>query len=257
MDKTLRAFVAELLGTFALVFLSAGAVCAAYLRRDVDPNAFPTLLTIAVAQGVALAVALTVTMHLSGGFLNPAVTITLWVLRRLDNREAGTLLAAQLLGGVLAGAAVRLIFPSSALVPANFGTPHVTDAYGDLSLTALGTAAGVEVLLTFLLTFVIFGTALDPRAPRLGGLGPGLVIGLALVGLLLVGYHLTGVGTNPARSFGTAVWEWTARGPNVREQVLVYWIGPIVGALLAGLAYTYLLLPAGEGPKAPAAGGKH
>jgi aquaporin Z len=257
MDKTLRAFIAELLGTFALVFLSAGAVCAAYVPLDVDPNAFPTLLTIAVAQGVALAVALSVTMHLSGGFLNPAVTITLWVLRRLDNREAGTLVAAQMLGGVLAGAALRLIFASSVLIPASFGTPHVTPAYAEPSLAALGSAAGVEVVLTFLLTFVIFGTALDPRAPRLGGLGPGLFVGLALVGLLLVGYHLTGVGINPARSFGTAVWEWTVRGPNVREQVLVYWIGPIVGALLAGLAYTYLLMPAAEGPKAPAAHGKH
>jgi aquaporin Z len=262
MDKTLRAFVAELIGTFALVFLSAGAVCAAYLPLDVDPNAFPTVLTIAVAQGVALAVALSATMHLSGGFLNPAVTITLWVLRRLDNREAGALLAAQLLGGVLAGAALRLIFASSVLIPAHFGTPHVTAAFGEPSTAALASAAGIEVLLTFLLTFVIFGTALDPRAPRLGGLGPGLFVGLALVGLLLVGYHLTGVGTNPARAFGTAVWEWTSQAPNVREQVLVYWIGPIVGALLAGLAYTYLLLPAAEGPKAPAAAtpaarGKH
>jgi aquaporin TIP len=249
MDKTLRAFFAELIGTFALVFLSAGAVCAAYLPLDVDPNAFPTVLTIAVAQGLALAVTLSVTMHLSGGFLNPAVTVALWVLRRLDNREAGAFLAAQLLGGVLAGLAVRLIFASSVLIPAHFGTPHVTEAFGEPSLAALASAAGVEVVLTFLLTFVIFGTALDPRAPRLGGLGPGLVIGLALVGLLLVGYHVTGVGTNPARSFGTAVWEWTSQAANVREQVLVYWIGPIVGALLAGLAYTYLILPAAAGDK--------
>jgi MIP family channel proteins len=246
MDRTLRAWFAEFVGTFVLVFLSAGAVCAAYL-----PQALPRgVWLIAAAQGLALAVALSATAHVAGGYLNPAVTITLWVLRRLDSRPAAGFLAAQLLGGVLAGLALRLIFPAGALHQAHFGTPHVTEVYGPVATNTLAGAAGVEVLLTFLLTFVIFGTMIDPRAPRLGGLAVGLVAGLCLAALVVVGFDLTGVGVNPARSLGTAVWEWTYETPRWREQVLVYCVGPIAGALLAGLAYAYLILPPESGPTA-------
>jgi aquaporin Z len=239
MDRNVRAFVAEFLGTFALVFLSAGAVCAVHL-----PSLLPAgVLGVAVAQACVLAVALSATVYVSGGYLNPAITITLWVLRRLDNARTAGLLAAQLLGAVLAGGLLRLAFDSSVLIAARFGSPHVTEAYGPQTLGALTAAAGLEVVLTFLLTFVIFGTVIDPRAPRLGGLGAGLAVGLALVGITFLGFNLTGAAVNPARAFGAAVWEWTAEPPNLREQVFVYWIGPIVGALLAGLAYTYLILP--------------
>jgi aquaporin TIP len=239
MDRTLRACLAEFLGTFVLVFLSAGVVCAAYLPLNLPRD----VLGIAVAQGLALAVTLSATVPVTGGYLNPAVTIALWVLRRLDNRQAAGLIVAQLLGGVVAGLALRLIFSSSVLIPAHFGTPHVTEAFGPLSTRALASAAGVEILLTFILTFVIFGTMIDPRAPRLSGVGVGVVVGLCLVALVVVGFDLTGVGLNPARSLGTAVWEWTYEAPSWREQVLVYCVGPIAGALLAGLAYTYLILP--------------
>jgi MIP family channel proteins len=239
MDCNVRAFVAEFLGTFALVFLSAGAVCAVHL-----PSLLPVgVLGIAVTQACVLAVALSATVYVSGGYLNPAITITLWVLRRLDNLRAAGFLAAQLLGAVLAGGLLRLAFDNSVLIPSHFGSPHVTEAYGPLTISALTAAAGLEVVLTFLLTFVIFGTVIDPRAPRLGGLGAGLTVGLALVAITFLGFNLTGAAVNPARAFGAAVWEWTYEPPNLRELVFVYWIGPIVGALLAGLAYTYLILP--------------
>jgi MIP family channel proteins len=245
MDRTLRACCAEFLGTFVLVFLSAGAVCAAYLPLNVPPG----VLAIAVAQGLALAVTLSATARVAGGYLNPAVTVALWVLRRLDNRQAGGFLVAQLLGAALAGAVLRVMFARDVLLAAHFGTPHVTEAFGHLSTRALATAAAVEVLLTFILTFVIFGTMIDPRAPRVAGLGVGVVVGLCLAALVLVGFDLTGASVNPARSFGTALWEWTIEAPSLREQVLVYWVGPVAGALLAGLAYTYLILPPEGGDK--------
>jgi aquaporin Z len=240
MEKNLRRFVAEFVGTFALVFVSAGAVCTAHLAD----NPRWGLLGIAAAQGLALAVALSATAHLAGGYLNPAVTITLWVLRRLDNLETAGFVLAQLLGAALAGALLRLLVPWATLVAARFGAPHVAGAYDTPQLSALAAAGGVELVLTFLLTFVIFATMIDPRAPRpLGGLAVGLVAGLALAALVLAGYDLTGACANPARAVGTSLWEWTYQAPGLREQVFVYWIGPIAGAVLAGLAYVYLILP--------------
>jgi len=116
----------------------------------------------------------------------------------------------------------------------------MTDAFA-LTNPAMATAAGVEILLTFLLTFVIFGTMIDPRTPRVGG----MFVGLTLIALSFVGFRLTGAALNPARSFGLFVWELTTSRPlDWRVHLLVYWIAPIVGALLAGLVYTYLILPA-------------
>jgi MIP family channel proteins len=245
MDRTVRACLVEFLGTLILVFLVAGAVCAAHLPHGPAPD----VVGIAVAQGLALAVTLSATVPFAGGYLNPAVTITLWVLRRLDNRQAAGFLAAQVLGGVLAGALLRLLLPSAVLIAAHFGTPHVPDVYGTGSSAALAAAAGVELVLTFILTFVIFATMIDPRVPRLGGLVVGLVAGLCLAAVVLAGYTLTGASVNPARALGTAVWEWTYEPANPRELVLVYWVAPIAGALLAGLAYTYLILPPEGGDK--------
>jgi aquaporin Z len=239
MDRTLRACLAEFLGTFILVFLSAGVVCSAYLPQGAALN----VTGIALVQGLALAVTLSATVAIGGGYLNPAVTITLWVLRRLENRQAAGFLTAQVLGGIVAGLVLRVLFAGEVLRAAHGGTPHVTEVFGPLSTQALATGAGVEVLLTFILTFVIFGTMIDPRASRLGGVAVGLVVGLALAALVLFGFDVTGASVNPARALGTAVWEWTYDVPRVREQVLVYWVAPIAGALLAGLAYTYLFLP--------------
>jgi MIP family channel proteins len=245
MYKSMRPYVAELIGTFALVFLGAGAVCARQVTSDVP---LFDVTGIALAQGLVLAVVVTATMNVSGGFLNPAVTIVLWVLRRIDTNKLGWLLVAQFLGAILAGGLFCLYFDHGTLHQAHFGTPHVAAGYprdtaGELTAWSMATAAGVELVLTFLLTFAIFGTVLDPRAPKLGGLG----VGLIMVAIVVMGYNLTGAGVNPARCLGTFVWELTVPPrPSVREQVFVYWVGPIVGALLAGWVYTYLVMHSDE-----------
>jgi MIP family channel proteins len=245
MDTSLRPYVAELVGTFAVVFVSAGAVCAAYL-----PIGVPLDVTgLALAYGLVVAVALSCTINVSGGYLNPAITIALWVLRRIEHRQAAWLLAAQLLGSALAGGALRLIFREDVLV---FGTPHLTGAFGELTFQSMLTGAGIEAVLTFLLTFAVFGTVIDRRTPRLSGLGVGLTLGLALAALALVGFRLTGAAANPARGFGPFLWELTYRHGDFREHLLVYWLGPVLGAVLAGMVYTYLILPP-EPEKAAAA----
>jgi len=263
MENKLRPFVAELIGTFILVFLGAGTVCTAHLVIGAE-QAYLYFVAIALAQGFALAVALTATLNVSGGYLNPAVTVTLWVLKRFDNATTLWLLGAQLLGAVLAGGALRIIFNSEdILIASHLGTPHlVRQAFGlqpadQLSLAVLGTGAGVELILTFLFTFAIFGTVIDPRAPRWGGLGPGL----ALTAIVLMAYPLTGGAVNPARCFGTFFWELTFEPhADFREEVLVYWVAPIVGALLSGWVYTFAILPAAEAKAsagAATAGGSH
>lgn len=244
MDKYARPCLAELIGTFALVFVGAGAVCATQLAEG---QSWPSTvaLSVALAEGLIYAALVTATLPISGGFLNPAVTLTLWVFRRVEGQAAAWLIAAQLLGSLLAGLLLRVMFNDAALYPpAGLGaTPHLNEAAfragEEVSwVTLLLSGIGVEVALTFILTFAIYGTALDPRAPRLGGLGAGL----ALTSVVLVGYGLTGAAANPARWFGPAVWELTVPGRAAFRDHTPYWIGPVFGALLAGAVYEYLVL---------------
>lgn len=250
MDQNLRAGLTEMIGTFALVLLSAGVVCTGSLPDPSGPY-HPYLIGIALTQGFALAALLSATVHISGGYLNPAVTLMLWVFKRLDGRRAAWLIGAQLLGAVLAGLALRAIFSEGVLLVARLGTPHLNTsaiggAGGPPELPVLLSGIGIELALTFIVTFTIFGTMLDPRGPRLGGLGAGL----ALSACVFMAYDLTGASANPARWLGPAVWEASIRPPDlVFRDHAVYWIGPILGALLAGGVHTVLIMPSEERTK--------
>lgn len=243
MDKNLRQYVAELIGTFALVYLAAGTICSSYLPQPLKLD----VVGIALAQGFILAVMLTATMQVSGGFLNPAVTLALWVFKRIEGNRAAGLVIAQLIGAVLAGLCVRLTFGADVLGPSRLGTPHLNlPAFGigpdlQLSMGTILTGIGVELILTFILTFAIFGTILDPRSPRLAGLGPGL----ALAAGTLMAFGITGAAANPARWLGPVVWEMTLPSRTVSPLAdhMVYWIGPVAGALLAGVVYSLVILP--------------
>jgi MIP family channel proteins len=245
MDRYLRPSLAELIGTFAFVFLGAGTVCTAQLVEGQTPATLA--LSVALAEGFILAALLAATLPVSGGFLNPAVTLMLWVFRRIEGQAACWLIVAQFLGAVLAGLVLRLMFTEAALFPGAGGGPGITphlnrpafEVGGEVKpLAVLLSGIGVEVVLTFILTFAIFGTVLDPRAPRLGGLG----VGLALSAAVLMGYTLTGAALNPARWFGPALWELTVPGRDAFRDHTVYWIGPVFGALLAGGFYEYFIL---------------
>jgi aquaporin Z len=251
MDKNLRPYLAELIGTFALVVIGAGSVITSQLAYGTtQPQS--ALLGIALANGFILAAVLSATLTVSGGYLNPAVTLTLWVYKWMDGPKTACLIVAQLIGAVLAGLCLRGMFADDALLAGSFGTPHLNLAAftpageqvpSTPSLQMLLGGIGIEIVLTFVLTFTIFGTTIDPRSPNLGGLG----VGLALAALTLMGYPLTGAAANPARWLGPAVWEVTLQGNTgiVFRDHPIYWIGPIVGALLAGGVYVYLIRPAG------------
>lgn len=282
MDPTLRrGLAAELLGTFAIVYFGAGAVCVNYLAGQQPDNPAlqalqPGLVGLALAQGLIVAAVLAVTVRLSGGFLNPAITLMLWVFNRLDNRRTALLLAAQLIGGLLAGACLRVTFDDAVLRAARLGTPHINpQAFPTLEIKTIIAGTAAELVLTFFLVFAIFaasGTVPGRGDDPAEGLSrAALPAGLVLVAGALVVGPLTGAAANPARWFGTVLWEQflPERIANPWGDTFVYLAGPILGALASGLVTFRFLLnesPLGEPPptiltsapaaKAPVAAGK-
>jgi aquaporin Z len=222
MQSTIRRLVAEMFGTFMLIFFGAGAV----LTTNFPKGGFG-MLGIAIAYGLALAIGVTATMAISGGHLNPAVTAGMLAIRRIDARTAGLYIAAQLLGAVLAALALDMLLPTGVTRVLALGTPGIA------STITLGKAIGIEAVLTFFLMSAVLGTAVSPDAHKLGGFGIGLTL---LIGVL-IGGPLTGAALNPARAFGPALvsGQWISQG--------VYWVGPILGALVAAFLWDKVLLP--------------
>lgn len=224
MPSLLRRSFAELLGTFALVFIGAGSVASKYF-----PEATYGIFGVAVAHGLAMAVMVTLMLPISGGHLNPAITLGLLAVRRIDLRSAAAYVVAQLLGAVLAALLIKVVYPLGVVRPIALGTPTIANSI------QLHQAMIVEGLMTFFLVSAFFGTVVSATAPRLGGLG----VGLTLLFDLLVGGPLTGGAVNPARAFGPALvsGQWVAHA--------VYWIGPIVGGVLAALLWEHVFLRGG------------
>jgi len=248
MDVKLRPYLAELLGTFVLVFVGAGTVCASY-HTETGPPGPPWLsLAVALAEGCALAVALTFsTLDGTGGCLNPALTLMLWVCKRLDGYRALAFIVAQVIGATLAGLVVREVFGAFLPKLTHLGTPHLKPfLQPDSTIPVSGIVAGIglEAAFTAIVAFAVFATLIDPRRPRQGGVG----VGIAQVAVVLLGFNLTGGCANPARWFGTAIWEMTVPAlrtdfPGPFADHTIYWVGPVVGALLAGVLYSSVILP--------------
>jgi MIP family channel proteins len=226
MRDSWRHFAAEFIGIFALVFVGGASIMASAMSQNTNG-----LLVAALAHGIILAIMVTATMRISG-HLNPAVTLGFLAARRIEPMMAVTYIIAQLLGAAVAAYALKAIFPATIAAATRLGGQSVA-----LEISA-GQAILCEFLATFFLTFVVFGTAVDPAAPKVGG----FAIGLAVTADILAIGPLTGASMNPARSFGPAV------ASNFFEGHLVYWIGPIIGGVLAALLYNWLFLPRGAEP---------
>jgi aquaporin Z len=229
MPALSRRLAAEALGTFGLVFVGAAVV----VVNGGFPNSGIGLLGIALAHAVVLSVMVSATMTISGGHLNPAVTIGLLVGRRIDVVSAAAYIVTQLAAAVVAALLVKQLLPPNAVRGAVLGTPVIA------SSVTLAQAIGLELVLTFFLVSAVYGTAVSPDAPRVAGFG----IGLVLLFDILVGGPLTGAAMNPARAFGPAL----VAGAWVGH--LVYWVGPILGGILAALLWEFLLLPRSASPR--------
>jgi aquaporin Z len=176
------------------------------------------------------------TMHTSGAHFNPAVTLGFLITGKIKAVAAIGYIVIQLLAGLAAALVVYSIYnggEAGARVVFD-GTPNVGK---DVSTTA---ALACEVIATFFLTFVIWGTAADPRARNVGGFGIGLVVA---ANILAFG-PLTGASMNPQRSFGpTLIGSWAKDGGQLWTYHWIYWVGPIVGAALAAIVYRLTLWP--------------
>jgi MIP family channel proteins len=216
-----RRCAAEALGTYALVFIGAGSVLTKYF-----PDADYGILGIAIAHGLVLGVMVTAVMGISGGHLNPAVTLGLLATRRIAPGAAAGYVLSQLVGAVAAAATLKPFYPGGVLRAGALGTPHLGAA------VTLTQGIAVEIILAFFLISAVYGTLINPDAPKLGGFG----IGLTLLVCILVGGPLTGAAVNPARAFGPALvsGQWVAH--------IVWWVGPIVGGVLAALVWEHVLL---------------
>ena len=212
---------AEAVGTFALIFVGAGSIVADQLS-----GGRVGITGIALAHGLAIATMVAATGHVSGGHLNPAVTAGFVATRRLTVGQGTWYVIAQLVGASVGGLLLTASFPEAARQAAHLGTP----ALGRGITPGVGLV--VEAILTFLLVFVIFGVAVDARGPR--GIAP-LMIGLVIAMDILVGGALTGAAMNPARAFGPALFSGFWRNQ------LVYWVGPLLGGILAAWVYESVL----------------
>ena len=222
MSSLLRRCTAEALGTFALVFIGAGSIMSGFF-----PKSDFGVLGIALAHGLILGTMVTTTMRISGGHLNPAVTLGLLVARRTDVRTAAAYIVTQVLAAIVAAAVLKALYPPAVLRATGLGTPHLA---ASISLTQ---GIAVEAIMAFFLVSAVFGTCVHPEAPRVGG----SAIGLTLAADILMGGGLTGASVNPARAFGPAL----VAGDLVAQSV--YWIGPILGGVVAGLLWEHVLLP--------------
>lgn len=226
MTEHTRALLAEIAGTFMFIVIGAGSIITSVVAGS-PPN---SLLAIALAHGLALAVAVSTFGAISGGHFNPAVTFGLAIAGNHPWPRVLTYWAAQLIGALLAGLALRLFFEPhlAAINTTHLGTPTVDPAVGP------GLAIVIEATLTLFLVWTVFGTAVSPNAPKIAGFGIGLIVAADI----LIGGPLTGAAMNPARYFGTAIVS------GYLDNWSVYWIGPLIGAALAGLSYRYIFAPA-------------
>jgi aquaporin Z len=233
-----RKLLAELIGTFTLVLGGCGsAVLAAAFPYD-NPAANPLglgFLGVALAFGLTLLTMAYTIGHISGCHINPAVSFGLWAGGKFPGSSLLPYIAAQVIGAVMAGGVVKLIAsgrPGFELAGSN---PLATNGFGAHSPGGYGFTAALvtEVLLTFIFLLVILGTT-DRLAPS--GFA-GVPIGLSLTLIHLISIPVTNTSVNPARSTGVALWV----GGAAVEQLWLFWLAPIVGALLAGWLYKRVL----------------
>lgn len=218
MQDSWQKYVAEAVATFAFVFVAAGSVLA---NAQTAGNLGP--VGIALVHGLMLMAMFYCIYHISGAHLNPAVTIALWATGHVKTLVGIGYIIAQLVGSVAAALFLKIVFIG--VSPQYFLGDTVLGAGISPSMGIL-----VEALLAFFLVWTVFATVVDKK--QSSGFG-GVMIGMVLAVGIMVGGHLTGGALNPARSFGPALISshWGTH--------YVYWVGPVIGALVAAFVYHF------------------
>lgn len=221
MEGTSKAAVAEFVATFALVFVGAGAVI-------LNANGQLDLTGVALAHGLVLAIMVSITMHISGGMVNPAVAVSLWVTGKVSTPRAGALIVAQLAGAITGAFLLKFLVPAELFDSGNGGIPALGDG------VTIGKGILIEAVTTFFLVFAVFGTVVDDRGPF--SKTAGLTIGLVIAFDIMAFGPYTGAAMNPARWLGPALatTDWA--------DWYVWIVGPIAGGIIAGVLYWTVFL---------------
>lgn len=219
----MKKLAAEFIGTFWLVLGGCGSAVLACNY----PDAGIGFLGVALAFGLTVVTIAYGLGHISGAHLNPAVSIGLWVGGRFDGKELVGYIVAQVLGGIAAAGILYVIATGNGAAIGGFAS----NGYGDLSPGKYSMTAALvcEIVMTFIFLLVILG-ATDNRAPK--GFA-GLAIGLCLTLIHLISIPVTNTSVNPARSTSQAIFA----GGEALGQLWLFWVAPIVGAILAGIVY--------------------
>jgi MIP family channel proteins len=225
MYNITQKLTAEFLGTFALVFLGSGAACAdQYLHGAGGLGLFG----LAAVRGLALAIMVSALHHISGAHFNPAVTIGLWVTKRMSTVNVILYWAAQLAGAIAAAFLLKTLIPEDTWRAVALGAPQMARDF------QVWTAMVLEAVVTFFLVFVFFATTLDEESSyrSIAAFSIGLTYALGII----VASPFTGGALNPAAAFGPAlaVTHWANQG--------VFWVGPLAGGFAAALLYDFVYL---------------
>lgn len=209
--KQTREIIAEFIGTFALIFIGGGAVTIHLLT-----NGGVGLVGIGLAHALVIMAMVYSLAGISGAHFNPAVTIAMMINKRIEAIKGIAYIITQLLGASVAALLLKLIFPV-ANPEQLFGFP-----------TQIDPTVGIitEAILTFFLVFVVYGVAINKKAaPNIFG----IAIGGVILFDIMMGGNITGAAMNPARAFGPAI------ASGLIGSQMIYWVGPIIGAILASV----------------------
>jgi len=207
--------VVEAIGTLALIFLGVSSIV---MGGGQD------IVAIGLAHGLAIGLMVAATGHISGGAFNPAVTLALFIARKLSTVKAALYVVAQLVGATVGALLVNLVFPATLVDKVALGVPAVGKDFSSTN------ALVAEIITTFFLAYVIFGVAVDKRGPSTIA---ALCIGLTITADILATGAVSGAAMNPARWFGPAV------VGGYFADAWIWWVGPAIGASLAALLYHY------------------
>ena len=219
--ENLKKYCSEFIGTLVLVFMGCGS--AVFL--GCEPNGGH--LAVALAFGLSIVAMAYVIGNVSGCHINPAVSLAMLMRKKISVTDFCGYVIAQIVGAIAAAGLLKLLL--------SFGLEDITKGLGSNGVAGAGGAGGaliVEVVLTFIFIFVILGVTSDEKKGSVAG----IVIGLTLTFVHIVGIPLTGTSVNPARSIGPALFA----GGDALSNVWVFIVGPLVGAVLAVLVYSFV-----------------
>jgi aquaporin-4 len=233
MSINIRAGLAEMIAAFALVLFGPMAATSALVIMGADWGT--SVIIIALTHGLVVALMIYAIGNVSGAHINPAVTIPMMIHKKIDLGNGISYIIFQILGAIIGAATHAIVLPMGSEIKYALNTPGQFNGvtFND------STVFGMEMLLTFLLVFVIFGTAVNKKSPSGWA---GFAIGMTVALGHFIGLSVSGASMNPVRTFGPAVISSLQGLDGAFQSHYIYWIAPILGGILASLVYHYIMM---------------